>query len=54
MKRIIIAVLLLFVTEVLAQTPTTDARKSKNEVVTADNVEWGWLNPLRGDVKLKT
>lgn len=32
-----------------AQTPTTDAAKSVNEVVTADNVEWGWLNPLRGD-----
>lgn len=40
--------LLLSVT-VFAQTPTTDVRKSKNEVVTADNVEWGWLNPLRGD-----
>ncbi|MGO4918755.1 DUF4437 domain-containing protein [Maribacter spongiicola] len=23
--------------------------KSVNEVVTADNVEWGWLNPLRGN-----
>ncbi|SNR46093.1 protein of unknown function [Maribacter sedimenticola] len=33
----------------LAQTPTTDNIKSVNEVVTADNVEWGWLNPLRGD-----
>ncbi|WP_289062708.1 DUF4437 domain-containing protein [uncultured Zobellia sp.] len=32
-----------------AQTPTTDNIKSVNEVVTADNVEWGWLNPLRGD-----
>ncbi|WP_339704630.1 DUF4437 domain-containing protein [uncultured Kriegella sp.] len=32
-----------------AQTPITDAATSKNEVVTADNVEWGWLNPLRGD-----
>ncbi|WP_027880648.1 DUF4437 domain-containing protein [Mesoflavibacter zeaxanthinifaciens] len=40
--------LLLSVTA-FAQTPTTDFRKSKNEVVTADNVEWGWLNPLRGD-----
>ena len=40
--------LLLSVTA-FAQTPTTDVRKSKNEVVTADNVEWGWLNPLRGD-----
>ncbi|TXE11570.1 DUF4437 domain-containing protein [Seonamhaeicola algicola] len=43
-----LAILLLSVTA-LAQTPTTDHRKSKNEVVTADNVEWGWLNPLRGD-----
>lgn len=32
-----------------AQTPKTDDTISKNEVVTADNVEWGWLNPLRGD-----
>ena len=32
-----------------AQTPTTDNIKSVNEVVTADNVEWGWLNPIRGD-----
>lgn len=32
-----------------AQTPTTESIKSINEVVTADNVEWGWLNPLRGD-----
>ncbi|WP_299100374.1 DUF4437 domain-containing protein [uncultured Winogradskyella sp.] len=32
-----------------AQTPTTDNIKSVNEVVTADNVEWGWLNPLRGN-----
>ena len=32
-----------------AQTPITDQAKSQNEVVTADKVEWGWLNPLRGD-----
>ncbi|SDL25902.1 DUF4437 domain-containing protein [Kriegella aquimaris] len=32
-----------------AQTLKTDAAKSINEVVTADNIEWGWLNPLRGD-----
>ncbi|MCK0189170.1 DUF4437 domain-containing protein [Arenibacter sp. F20364] len=32
-----------------AQTPITDPAKSVNEVVTADKVEWGWLNPLRGD-----
>lgn len=42
-------VLLLLSVTAFAQTPTTDVRKSKNEVVTADNVEWGWLNPLRGD-----
>ncbi|WBU89039.1 DUF4437 domain-containing protein [Cellulophaga omnivescoria] len=35
--------------KITAQTPTTDDIKSVNEVVTADNVEWGWLNPLRGD-----
>lgn len=33
----------------IAQTPTTDHSKSKNEVVTTDQIEWGWLNPLRGD-----
>lgn len=33
----------------IAQTPTTDLTKSKNEVVTTDQIEWGWLNPLRGD-----
>ncbi|WP_204345091.1 DUF4437 domain-containing protein [Psychroserpens algicola] len=33
----------------VAQTPTTDTILSKNEVVTADDIEWGWLNPLRGD-----
>ncbi|WP_341225811.1 DUF4437 domain-containing protein [uncultured Arcticibacterium sp.] len=32
-----------------AQTPKSDSVKSKDEVVTAENVEWGWLNPLRGD-----
>ena len=31
------------------ETPKRDAAKSNNEVVTADKVEWGWLNPLRGD-----
>ncbi|PQJ32868.1 hypothetical protein BST92_13480 [Nonlabens arenilitoris] len=39
----------VIVTYVKAQTPTTDDIKSINEVVTADNVVWGWLNPLRGD-----
>lgn len=32
-----------------AQTPTTDDTKSTNEVVLASEVEWGYLNPLRGD-----
>jgi len=54
MKKIIMVVLLFLAIGVNAQTPTTDSRKFQNEVVTADNVECGWLNPLRGDVKLKT
>ncbi|MDT0554842.1 DUF4437 domain-containing protein [Patiriisocius hiemis] len=49
MKKNIIALLLLVAVGANAQTPTTDNTSSKNEVVTADNVEWGWLNPLRGD-----
>lgn len=49
MKKIIMLALLLVVIGVNAQTPTTDDIKSVNEVITADNVEWGWLNPLRGD-----
>nr|WP_262496714.1 DUF4437 domain-containing protein [Nonlabens ulvanivorans] len=47
-----ILILLVFVITAFAeaQTPTTDDIKTINEVVTADNVEWGgWLNPLRGD-----
>ena len=47
---IILAVAAVFASnKITAQTPTTDDIKSVNEVVTADNVEWGWLNPLRGD-----
>ncbi|SDS42131.1 protein of unknown function [Maribacter dokdonensis] len=52
MKNIlsILAVTAVFASnKITAQTPTTDDIKSVNEVVTADNVEWGWLNPLRGD-----
>ncbi|NRD23662.1 DUF4437 domain-containing protein [Winogradskyella litoriviva] len=49
MKKIIMVVLLFLAIGVNAQTPKTDDAKSRNEVVTADNVEWGWLNPLRGD-----
>lgn len=48
-KNIITFVAILFCVYANAQTPTTDAVKSKNEVVTVENVEWGWLNPLRGD-----
>ena len=33
----------------VAQSPTTDQTTSKNEVVTTDQIKWGWLNPLRGD-----
>ncbi|NJB83733.1 DUF4437 domain-containing protein [Wenyingzhuangia aestuarii] len=46
-KNILIALVVGFYAN--AQTPTTDTTKSINEVVTAGNVEWGWLNPLRGD-----
>ncbi|GAK77793.1 hypothetical protein JCM19296_3402 [Nonlabens ulvanivorans] len=51
MMRKYILILLVFVITAFAeaQTPTTDDIKSINEVVTAVNVEWGWLNPLRGD-----
>ncbi|WP_040281624.1 DUF4437 domain-containing protein [Psychroserpens damuponensis] len=50
MKNNILIVLGLVVgVFVNAQTPTIDDVKSVNEVVTADNIEWGWLNPLRGD-----
>lgn len=48
-KNILIAIALVAGIFANAQTPTTDDIKSKNEVVTAGQVEWGWLNPLRGD-----
>jgi len=48
-KNILIVIALLVGLFANTQTPTTDAIKSVNEVVTADNVKWGWLNPLRGD-----
>lgn len=48
-KTILLALALATTAYTSAQTPTTDSAKSVNEVVTADNVEWGWLNPLRGD-----
>tara|TARA_R110002051_G_scaffold275902_1_gene336838 strand:+ start:35 stop:163 length:129 start_codon:yes stop_codon:yes gene_type:complete len=40
-KNILIALALVAGFYANAQTPTTDAAKSVNEVVTADNVEWG-------------
>lgn len=50
MKTSFLILFILIVSVIsVAQTPTTDDIKSVNEVVTADNVEWGWLNPLRGD-----
>ncbi|WP_271767888.1 DUF4437 domain-containing protein [Aquimarina algiphila] len=50
MKTLITSILIvLFNLSLIAQTPTTDDRTSKNEVVTVENIEWGWLNPLRGD-----
>ncbi len=48
-KTILLALAIATTAYASAQTPTTDLAKSVNEVVTADNVEWGWLNPLRGD-----
>ncbi|PXX29681.1 uncharacterized protein DUF4437 [Arenibacter sp. ARW7G5Y1] len=48
-KYTIIALILVVSVFANAQTPTTDATASKNEVVTAGHIEWGWLNPLRGD-----
>ncbi len=50
MKKQITVVIVLFLSAYLyAQTPKTDLVKSKNEVVTSNQVAWGWLNPLRGD-----
>lgn len=50
MKRsIIVTFFIVFSIYIQAQTPTTDSIKSINEVVTLETVEWGWLNPLRGD-----
>jgi len=50
MKKNLFLVLAIAIgVSVNAQTPTTDSSKSINEVITATNVEWGWLNPLRGD-----
>jgi len=48
-NKFLIAIALVSGVFANAQTPTTDDIKSENEVVTLDSVEWGWLNPLRGD-----
>jgi len=48
-KTVLLGLAIATTTYISAQTPTTDPAKSQNEVVTADKVEWGWLNPLRGD-----
>ncbi len=48
-KNMIVVATILLSVYVNAQTPKTDNAKSKNEVVAASDVEWGWLNPLRGD-----
>ncbi|MFD0836221.1 DUF4437 domain-containing protein [Mariniflexile aquimaris] len=48
-KQITATIALLLSVYVNAQTPKTDAVKTKNEVVTTKQVAWGWLNPLRGD-----
>lgn len=48
-KTVLLGLAIATTTYTSAQTPTTDPAKSQNEVVTADKVEWGWLNPLRGD-----
>ncbi len=50
MKNILLRIFVLALTgTAIAQTPTTDTIKSKNEVVTEDQINWGWLNPARGD-----
>ncbi|WP_283636570.1 DUF4437 domain-containing protein [Aquaticitalea lipolytica] len=49
MKHIIIYSMLAIAGLTNAQTPTKDNTKSKNEVVTTQDIKWGWLNPLRGD-----
>lgn len=48
-KQLFIALAIFTGVYAMSQTPKTDGIKSKNEVVTADKIEWDWLNPLRGD-----
>tara|TARA_R100000935_G_scaffold15425_2_gene30853 strand:+ start:71790 stop:72638 length:849 start_codon:yes stop_codon:yes gene_type:complete len=50
MKKNIFLVLVIAIgVSANAQTPKTDNTKSINEVVTTTDIEWEWLNPLRGD-----
>ena len=44
-KTILLALAIATTAYTSAQSPTTDPTKFVNEVATADNVEWGWLNP---------
>ncbi|QIE59118.1 DUF4437 domain-containing protein [Rasiella rasia] len=48
-KKVIIYLAILFSFYASAQTSKIDNSLSKNEVVTVQDVAWGWLNPLRGD-----
>ncbi|WP_026777761.1 DUF4437 domain-containing protein [Polaribacter sp. Hel_I_88] len=48
-KNIVYAVVFSVTVFANAQTPTTDTKMSIDEVVTVDDIEWGWLNPLRRD-----
>lgn len=48
-KYLLVALATLVGSCLFAQTPTTDDTKSINEVVQASEIEWGYLNPLRGD-----
>lgn len=50
MKRNFIVALAILVSGFAnAQTPKTDDIKSKNDVISEEDIEWSWLNPLRGD-----
>lgn len=48
-KKLLAALVMLAGGFASAQTPTTDHTRSTNEVVQASEIEWGYLNPLRGD-----
>ncbi|WP_147678690.1 DUF4437 domain-containing protein [Algibacter pacificus] len=50
MKTIILVALAALISiNSVGQAPTTDYRTTINEVVTSQDIDWGWLNPLRGD-----